>query len=365
MVERQTLSEDYIGLNKNGGITLAKPLVAVTMGDPAGIGPEVVAKAMDWVLGRPHGYQPVMVGSQAVMKKTFKDLGLKREILTLSDISEVSELGPDELSSALILDASAITPRDFPMGKSTREAGQAAIESMNMASQLALSAAVQATVSAPGNADSRRLAADTPAAKEAAKRQKAMASISEDDTSMMLMSRSLRVAHVTEHVSLKQACEYVTKDHVLSKLKLVDPFLKNIGLRRRKIAVAGLNPHATGEEETNELIPAVEAARKMGLDVEGPLPPDTVVFRAASGEFDTVLVMYHDQGHSPVKMYGFKRGVISITLGRPFPQMSVAHGTAFDIAGKGIANPGAMRQAIDVAGKFAIGLQAKRISNHK
>ncbi len=335
------------------------------MGDPAGIGPEVIAKAMEWVLSRPHGYQPVIVGSQAVMKKTFKDLGLTKSILTLSDITEVSELGKDELKSVLMLNASDLKPKDFPMGKATREAGEAAIECGNFVSDLVLAGAVQATVSAPGNADSRKLAADTAAAKESEKRRKAMASISEDDTSMMLISDNLRVAHVTEHVSLKQACEYVTKDHVLAKLKLVDPFLKDIGLKRRKIAIAGLNPHAAGEEEKTALIPAVEAARKMGLDVEGPLPPDTVVFRASNGEFDTVLVMYHDQGHSPVKMYGFKRGVISITLGRPYPQMSVAHGTAFDIAGKGVANPGAMRQAIDVAGKLAIGLEAKRIANHK
>jgi 4-hydroxythreonine-4-phosphate dehydrogenase len=325
-------------------MAMVKPIVAVTMGDVDGISPEVVAKSLAELLRQPQSYQPVVIGSVAVMEKAFHDLAIQAKVRRISDVSEALEFGPSEQNLVAVLGVSAIKPGEYPIGQPSAAAGKATMECAAKARELAEAGKVQAVVTAPGNSDSNRMAGS-----------KATGQFTDESSVLTLISGNLRVGHMTDHVSLKEACDFVTKEHVLQKLKLMDRFLKMLGLPRQRIAVAGVNPHAHGDEDERELKPAVQEAQGMGMNVEGPFPPDTIFWRATQGEFDAVLAMYHDQGHGAIKMYGFDRGVASITLGRPYIGLSPAHGTAYDIAGKGVANPGAMRQCITMAGQLAIG----------
>jgi 4-hydroxythreonine-4-phosphate dehydrogenase len=175
----------------------------------------------------------------------------------------------------------------------------------------------------------------------------------------MLMSGRLRVVHLTTHRSLRRACDYVTRENVLAKLELTYRSFQAWGFERPRIGVAALNPHASdggllGDEE-KQIAPAVAEARRKGIDATGPVPADVVFHQAIKGKYDVVLAMYHDQGHIPVKVYGFERS-ISVNLGLPFIRTSVDHGTAFDIAGKGVADATSMLEAIKVAVGLASGM---------
>ena len=179
------------------------------------------------------------------------------------------------------------------------------------------------------------------------------------DVATMLMSGKLRVVHLTTHRSLKVACDYVTRERVLSKLELTHRVFGEWGLPNPRIGVAALNPHASdggllGTEETAAIGPAVAAAREGGIDAYGPVPADIVFHQAILGRYDVVLAMYHDQGHIPVKVHGFEQSV-SVNLGLPFVRSSVDHGTAFDIAGKGVADHHSMVEAIKVASALCSG----------
>jgi 4-hydroxythreonine-4-phosphate dehydrogenase len=179
------------------------------------------------------------------------------------------------------------------------------------------------------------------------------------DYAMLLVVGRMRVIHVSAHISLRSACDRVKKARILTVSRLAHQALCDLGSRKKRIAVAGLNPHAGegglfGREEIEEILPAVEAARAEGITVSGPYPPDTLFQRLKLGEFDAVVAMYHDQGHIPLKLIGFDRGV-NITVGLPIIRTSVDHGTAFDIAGTGTANPRSMVEAILLAAKLARG----------
>ena len=173
----------------------------------------------------------------------------------------------------------------------------------------------------------------------------------------MLWSEHMSVVHVSTHCSLREACDRATKARVLECVHLADKAMKQLGVETPRIAVAGLNPHSGeaglfGREEIDEIIPAVQAAQQEGLDVDGPVPPDTVFLKAYNGVYDIVVAMYHDQGHIPMKMVAFDSGV-NVTLGLPIIRTSVDHGTAFDIAGKGIAKADSMCYAVDLGKRFA------------
>jgi 4-hydroxythreonine-4-phosphate dehydrogenase len=174
---------------------------------------------------------------------------------------------------------------------------------------------------------------------------------------MMLVAGKLRVFHVTIHESLGHAVELIKKENVLETIKVAYNTLQSVGIEQPKIAVAGLNPHASdggifGSEELQEITPAIEAAKALGINAVGPIPPDTVFLRAKEGEFDGAVAMYHDQGHIPVKMMGFMEGV-NVTVGLPIIRTSVDHGTGYDIAGKNIANPTSMLESIKLARQMA------------
>jgi 4-hydroxythreonine-4-phosphate dehydrogenase len=175
----------------------------------------------------------------------------------------------------------------------------------------------------------------------------------------MLATDNLRCVHLTTHYSLREACARVKKNYILSRLKLTDKSFRQWGFGKPIIGVAGLNPHAGeggmfGREEIDEIAPAVREAVNIGIDARGPFPADSIFNRAINGEFDAVLVMYHDQGHIPVKVHGFEKSV-SVALGLPFLRTSVDHGTAFDIAGKGIANAESIEEAIKTAVRLSQG----------
>jgi 4-hydroxythreonine-4-phosphate dehydrogenase len=175
---------------------------------------------------------------------------------------------------------------------------------------------------------------------------------------MMLVAKSLRVVHVTTHVSLREACDLITTERVAKTIDLTVRAMRSLGFENPRIAVAGLNPHAGesgifGREEIEEITPAVEWAKDQGFHTAGPISPDTVFMRAAKGDFDAVVAMYHDQGHIPIKLLGFGEGV-NLTLGLPIIRTSVDHGTAFDIAGKGVADPQSLVEAIRLAAEMAV-----------
>jgi len=342
-----------------------KPLIAVTMGDPAGIGPEVVAKALAGP-GRPRGCTPVVFGSADVLERTVRQLGLPAEVRRLSDVRETSNIrspsvrpepveGRSMATLVHVLDIDGTNSGDFPVGKVSAAAGDASMKYAIKAIELAMAGQVQAIVTAPINKESIHLAGypDTG-------HQELLVRLSgAKEAATMLMSGNLRVVHLSTHKPLRDAVAYVTTDHVLSKLKLTDACFKRWGFPEPRIALAALNPHASdggliGDEEARELAPAVRAAQDMGLNVRGPFPADSVFYHATRGEFDAVLALYHDQGHIAIKMYGFERSV-SVTLGIPFIRTSVDHGTAFDIAGKGIADARSMQEAVKVAVKLAKG----------
>ena len=173
----------------------------------------------------------------------------------------------------------------------------------------------------------------------------------------MLMARSLRVVHLTTHRSLRVACDYVTRENVLSKIELTDERFRAWGFASPRIGVAALNPHASdggllGDEEAEQIAPAIQDARSAGIDATGPIPADTVFNQAIDGEYDAVIAMYHDQGHIPIKVHDWAKSV-SVNLGLPFVRTSVDHGTAFDIAGKGVADAESMLESIRVAVSLA------------
>ncbi|MCI0886991.1 MAG: 4-hydroxythreonine-4-phosphate dehydrogenase PdxA [Chloroflexi bacterium] len=325
-----------------------RPLLAITMGDPAGIGPEVTAKALQdkWVYDH---VRPFVVGSTAAMSDALRLIGASGSANLVHTIDDVKgEHGTIDVLDLENLDYGSIEP-----GKISAEAGRAVVEWILRAGELASSGQVQAIATAPINKEACKLAGHSDIGHmEIFQRQTGA-----KEVATMLTARNLRVVHLTTHKSVRIACDYVTKDNVLAKLKLTDECFKEWGFPNPRIGVAALNPHASdggliGDEEANHIAPAVEAAREMGIDATGPVPADSVFPQAIDGKYDAVLAMYHDQGHIPIKVYDFSMS-ISVNLGLPFIRTSVDHGTAFDIAGKGIADATSMLECIKVAVSLA------------
>jgi 4-hydroxythreonine-4-phosphate dehydrogenase len=226
--------------------------------------------------------------------------------------------------------------------------GKAAVEFILKAAQMALSGEVRARDRAHQQGGHRKPAMENLGTWELLARY-----TNTTEHATMLTSGPLRVIHLTTHHSLRDALNYVKKERILARLKLTHESFQSWGMEHPRIAVAALNPHGgeggiLGTEENEEIMPAVKAARDLGIDTRGPYPADTVFVRGINGEFDVVLALYHDQGHIPIKVYGFEKSV-SVALGLPFIRTSVDHGTAFDIAGKGIADATSMIEAIKVA----------------
>jgi 4-phospho-D-threonate 3-dehydrogenase / 4-phospho-D-erythronate 3-dehydrogenase len=331
------------------------PIIGISMGDPAGIGPEICIKALSdaTVYER---CRPVVIGDAAVMAQAATLLNAPLKVNAIEKIADATFA----FGTVDVYDLKNVTLSELKPGEVSAMAGNAAFEAVHKVIELALANEVDATVTAPINKESIHKAGHhfsghteiyahyTNTAKYA----------------MLLADDNLRVIHATTHVSLRQACDLCKKERVLEVISLLNDACVQFGLEKPRIAVAGLNPHAGenglfGDEEINEIIPAIKEANAKGYNVEGPIPPDTIFVKAVQGKYDGCVVMYHDQGHIPFKLEGFQwdnekqtmksvKGV-NITLGLPIIRTSVDHGTAFEIAGKGIASPDAMLVALDYA----------------
>lgn len=336
-----------------------KPLIAITAGDPAGIGTEIAIK----LLNKKDLYKiskPVVIGSKKVLKDMLNKLGSKLEINILPD-NGLNQWDKKQLN---MIDLDNIKIEDFEYGKVNRKAGRAAIEYIFKAIELANNNIIEAVVTGPISKEAINLAGYNYSGHTEIFAEKTCT----EDYSMLLYTEELKVIHVSTHVSLRKACQLVKKNRVLKTIILADQSLKAMGIKRGKIAVAGLNPHCGenglfGQEEIDEIIPAIDEAKEKNIHVTGPIPPDTVFSKARGGQYDIVVVMYHDQGHIPIKLSGFKydkslnkwksiKGV-NITVGLPIIRTSVDHGVAFDIAGKGQANEQSMEEALRITVKFA------------
>ena len=327
-----------------------KPSIAITMGDPCGIGPEVVVKA----LAEPGVFascRPLVVGNTYAMEQAVHLTGLPLKIREAPDPAQAG-LDPGTVD---VVDVHNLNPEDITVGEISVACGRAAMEWVSKAGELALAGVVDGLATAPLNKEAASLAGY-----ESIGHMELLQELSGAKTvATMLMARNLRVVHLTTHRSLRLACDYVKKDRILQFLELTNSSFLDFGFPRPKIGVAALNPHGSdggllGDEEAQEIAPAVEAARELGIDATGPIPADIVFHQAIQGRYDAVLAMFHDQGHIPVKVYEFEES-ITANLGLPFIRTSVDHGTAFDIAGKGVAAHVSMLESIRLAVALAKG----------
>ncbi|MEK6223544.1 MAG: 4-hydroxythreonine-4-phosphate dehydrogenase PdxA [Thermodesulfobacteriales bacterium] len=309
-----------------------KPIIGITMGDPNGVGPEVIVKA--------------------ISSNEIKDLC---EIVIFGDAGILQKAANNSVSNIQIVECSEFGLEDLKPSTLDRKAGQASLDYITTAVKSALENEIDAIVTAPISKESTHLAGSkypghTEMLKDLSGSNQAV---------MMFEGNKFKVMLVTIHEALSNVPKLISKDRVLSTIKLTHDSLVNLfKIEAPKIVVCGLNPHAGesgafGNEEIDHIIPAVEEARELGINVEGPLPADTLFYYANQGKWDAVVAMYHDQGLIPFKMVSFNDGV-NITLGLPIIRTSPDHGTAFDIAWKGVADPSSMIAAIKVAAQFAI-----------
>jgi 4-hydroxythreonine-4-phosphate dehydrogenase len=329
---------------------MSKPIVAITIGDPAGVGPEVVVKALAreevWDCCR-----PLVVGDAGVMAKT---LDLVGAALAFHVIAEASDANFDPAAPDLI-DLGNVDAESLELGQVSAAAGRASVDYIEKAVELAQAGRVDAIATGSINKAALK-AAGIPFIGHT---ELLAALTGEERVTTMLATPGLRVVHVTRHVPLAQVSNHITRENVLETTRLTDVGLKQMGIAAPRLAVAALNPHGgddglMGREELDAIGPAVEAARAEGIDAQGPIPADSVFFRAIRGEFDAVIAMYHDQGHIPIKTHGFERSV-TVTLGLPIVRTSVDHGTAFDIAWQGVAHEESMVEAICLAAQLVSG----------
>jgi 4-hydroxythreonine-4-phosphate dehydrogenase len=331
------------------------PIVAVTMGDGAGIGPEVVVPALldDTVLGN---CNPVVIGDAKRLRQAAEIVGVTADIVAVDSIADAKQ-APGRIN---VIDLDLL-PDDLPWGELSAVAGNAAYEYIRVAAELAVRGEVQAICTAPLNKEALHAAGHIyPGHTEL------LAHLTgTEEVSMMLSTPKLKVIHVTTHIGLLDAVAKIEPGLVERTVRRGHEALVRAGIADPKIGVCGINPHA-GEgglfgygEEEQKIIPAVEALKADGIDVHGPLPADTAFFLAGRGDYDLIVAMYHDQGHGPVKVLGIEAGV-NITVGLPVIRTSVDHGTAFDIAGKGIAEHGSMIEALRQAAELASSTAAVR-----
>jgi 4-hydroxythreonine-4-phosphate dehydrogenase len=334
---------------------MQKPIIGITMGDPASIGPEIAIKAL--LNDRIHAIcRPLLVGDAGVFNDIVKRLKLPVVVNAISSV-QAATFKPGTVD---VLDLQNVDLGKLVFGEISAMAGNASFEAVKKVIDLAMAGEVDATVTGPINKKSIN---------EAGHHFAGHTEIYAHYTgtkkyAMLLVEENMRVIHVSTHVSLRQACDLVKKERIIQVIELLHNGILQLGATNVKIGVAGLNPHAGdsglfGTEDDEEIKPAVEEARKLGYDVDGPVPADTLFSKAATGTYGGIVAMYHDQGHIPFKLTGFKWNAekkqmdsvkgVNITMGLPIIRTSVDHGTAFEIAGKGIASPDAMVLAIEAA----------------
>lgn len=325
-----------------------KPLIAVPMGDPAGIGPEISVKALlDPSVTK--NTDCFIVGDSRVLAEAARLSGLKTDFHIISTPS----MGVFRQGIINVIDLHNADPSEFRMGEISALCGKASYEYIEKCVDLAMKGEADAIATAPINKESLK-AGNIPYIGHT----EILAGLTNtEDPLTMFEVRGMRVFFLSRHVSLRKACDLVTTDRIIDTVMRCYKALEKLGVRNATMAIAGLNPHSGehglfGTEEVDQIAPAVETLRDMGYKVTGPVPADSVFHLALNGRYDSVLSLYHDQGHIATKTLDFQR-TISVTNGLPILRTSVDHGTAYDIAGKGIASPVSMIEAILVAAKYA------------
>jgi 4-hydroxythreonine-4-phosphate dehydrogenase len=325
--------------------------IAITMGDPCGVGPEIVAKSFR---DRSVAARAIVIGDAGLMTRMAARFAPALAVRAIDDVREAGSGVLGRRAPDFIPVLSPITiPADLPVGRVDPAAGRAAYRYVELGIELALSGRVSALVTAPISKEAMRAAGILYAGHTEILADKS----GTPDCAMMLANEELRVLLVTIHIPLANVLAAITEETELRAIRLAHRACLALGLAAPRVAVAGLNPHAGesglfGREDQERIAPAIARARHEGIDVSGPWPGDTVFMRARNGEFDIVVAQYHDQGLIPVKYLGIENGV-NVTVGLPFIRTSVDHGTAFDIAGKGLADHRSMISAIRYAEKLA------------
>lgn len=332
-----------------------KPILGITMGDPAGCGPELTVKALRNrdIYDR---CKPLVVGDVKMFEDSIRILKAENEI-KINKISDVKD-AKFEFGTIDVYHLELVDMDKFQYGKVSKMCGDAAFQCVKKVIELALAGEIDATITNALNKEAINLAGH-----HYSGHTEIYAELTNTEKyTMMLAHDDLRVVHVSTHVSLREACDRVKKQRVYDVIKIANDACKKLGIENPKVGVAGLNPHSGegglfGTEEIEEIIPAIEMAKAEGINADGPVPPDTVFSKANGGWYDIVVAMYHDQGHIPLKVIGFvydreakKWGAVSgvnITLGLPIIRSSVDHGTAFGHAGKGVQNEVSLVNAID------------------
>lgn len=331
-----------------------RPITAVTMGDPAGIGPEIVVGTM-LDEGIHECCRPFVIGSIAVLEKAAKVLGKE---LKFNKIEEPEE-AKYEFGTIDIIETGDYDTDSLEWGKEQKLAGQMAVDFIMKSIELGMAKKIDAVSTAPIHKGAIKLVGV---------KQPGHTEIYQDETNSpyaltMFSCHKLRVFFVSRHMSLVDACHYATKERVLEDVTNIDKELRKVGIENPLIAVAGLNPHngdngLFGREEIDELAPAVKAAQERGINCVGPCPADSVFHIGKSGKYDAILSLYHDQGHIACKTLDFEKSV-TLTFGLPFIRSSVDHGTAFDIAGKGIAGAVSLIESTKVVAEYAAKMHGK------
>jgi 4-phospho-D-threonate 3-dehydrogenase / 4-phospho-D-erythronate 3-dehydrogenase len=329
-----------------------RPIVAITLGDVAGIGPEVVAKA----LAHPEVSErccPLIIGDRRVFAAS-RFAARCDNLVSINSVEELNGWSDDRAAVAIpVLDLRIEALASIPVGEVSAAAGDAAVAYVVRATELAMAGAVNAVATAPLNKAAMQLAGHSYIG-----HTEILAQLTRTPhVTTMLATPGLRVTHVTRHIPFRQIASQITTDRVLETIVVTHDGMRGLGYVQPRLAVAGLNPHngedgLLGREEIDEIAPAVAHAQQRGIDVQGPIPADSVFFQAIRGDYDVVVTMYHDQGHIAVKTHGFEQS-ITITLGLPIIRTSADHGTAFDIAGRGVASESSMVAAILEAAQMA------------
>ncbi|HMI39073.1 MAG TPA: 4-hydroxythreonine-4-phosphate dehydrogenase PdxA [Nitrospiraceae bacterium] len=322
-----------------------KPLLGITMGDPAGIGPEVVAKAL--ALGKVRGLcRPLVIGSFPVMQRTVKSLKLKMTVIRVEGHEALTPRG----NHLAVLDPLDHPLGRFPRGVAAPETGAASVLFIKKAVELAQLGCIDGVVTAPINKEAINMAGchfpgHTELLADLTKAQ---------ESGMMIVGGPLRIMFVTTHVAIKDLPALLTQAKIEKAIRLAHLALRDLfGIKKPRVGVAALNPHAGehglfGDEETRVILPAARSAQAQGIRASDPLPADTLFGKAARGDYDGVVALYHDQGLIPLKLVAFGT-CVNLTVGLPIIRTSVDHGTAFDIVGKGVADPGSLVEAITLA----------------
>jgi len=341
------LSDKTWGINKMKNL---KPIVGITMGDPVGIGPEIILKALcDRSLYKE--CRPIVLGDIKILESAKKIVKSSLEI----EIVDSPDAGRYTWGYIDVINLSGLEPDQIIFGKPDPETGAAMAGYIETAIDMAISGKIDAIATSPINKQAMHMGGS----KFGGHTELLAARTKTTDYAMMLTGDRLSVVLVTIHVPLKDVASLISKEKIIKIIKITEKGLrKRFGLKKPKIGVAGLNPHAGeggmfGNEEETIIAPAVNDAKKEGIEVSGPFPPDTIFYKAVKGEYDAVVCMYHDQGLIPFKMIHFADGV-NTTLGLPIIRTSVDHGTAYDIAGTGNADTGSLVAAIKLAANQAL-----------